>query len=68
MILCCGEALVDMIPTPTRGGPGGFVPHSGGTDVLDDPFAVAPLGSGFLSRLHSLVVTMCQKPPLIKST
>ncbi|WP_243445097.1 PfkB family carbohydrate kinase, partial [Phaeobacter italicus] len=30
MILCCGEALIDMIPTPTTAGPDGFVPHSGG--------------------------------------
>jgi len=37
-------------------------------DVLDDFLAVALLGSGFLSHLHSLVVTMCQKPSLIKST
>jgi hypothetical protein len=38
------------------------------TDVFDDLLAMAPLGSGFLSHLHSLVVTMCQKPSLIKST
>ncbi|MEO0751743.1 MAG: hypothetical protein AAFY25_08060, partial [Pseudomonadota bacterium] len=37
-------------------------------DVFDDLLAVAPLGSGFLSHLHSLVVTMCQKPSHIKST
>ncbi len=30
MILCCGEALIDMIPTPTVSGEHGFVPHSGG--------------------------------------
>lgn len=30
MILCCGEALIDMIPKPTEGGRDGFVPHSGG--------------------------------------
>ena len=37
-------------------------------DVLDDLLAVALLGSGVLSHLHSLAVTMCQKPSLIKST
>lgn len=30
MILCCGEALIDMIPAPTDSGRDGFVPHSGG--------------------------------------
>ncbi|GHE06128.1 carbohydrate kinase [Defluviimonas sp. 20V17] len=30
MILCCGEALIDMIPTATVAGPEGFVPHAGG--------------------------------------
>ena len=38
------------------------------TDVFDDLLAVALPGSGFLSHLHSLVVTMSQKPSLIKST
>lgn len=30
MILCCGEALIDMIAAPTVSGEHGFVPHSGG--------------------------------------
>ena len=30
MILCCGEALIDMIPEPTVSGHAGFVPHAGG--------------------------------------
>ena len=30
MILCCGEALIDMIPTPVDGAAVGFVPHAGG--------------------------------------
>lgn len=30
MILCCGEALIDMIPAPTSSGAEGFVPHVGG--------------------------------------
>lgn len=30
MILCCGEALIDMIPAATVEGGEGFVPHAGG--------------------------------------
>ena len=30
MILCCGEALIDMIPTGTASGQDAFVAHSGG--------------------------------------
>lgn len=36
-------------------------------DVFDNLLAVVLTCSGFLSHLHSLVVTMCQKPSLIKS-
>lgn len=43
MILCCGEALIDMIPTPTRNGPDGFVPHSGGA-VFNTAIALGRLG------------------------
>jgi hypothetical protein len=39
----------------------------GTADVLNNLLAVALARSGFLSHLHSLVVTMCQKPSLIKS-
>lgn len=30
MILCCGEALIDMIPVQTASGGSGFEPHTGG--------------------------------------
>lgn len=52
MILCCGEALIDMIPTPTLGGPDGFVPHSGGA-VFNTAIALGRLGisSGMLTGL-----------------
>lgn len=43
MILCCGEALIDMIPTPTTQGRDGFVPHSGGA-VFNTAIAVGRLG------------------------
>jgi len=36
MILCCGEALIDMIPTPTLSGRDGFVPHTGGAVFKTD--------------------------------
>lgn len=29
MILCCGAALIDMIPAPTVAGGDGLVPHPG---------------------------------------
>lgn len=31
MILCCGEALIDMIPMPTESGVDGFAPHTSGS-------------------------------------
>jgi fructokinase len=44
MILCCGEALIDMIPTPTENGLEGFVPHSGGA-VFNTAIALGRLGA-----------------------
>ena len=54
MILCCGEALIDMIPTPTIAGPDGFVPHSGGA-VFNTSIALGRLGvrTGMLTGLSS---------------
>ncbi|WP_300517765.1 carbohydrate kinase [Aliiroseovarius sp.] len=54
MILCCGEALIDMIPTPTGSGPDGFVPHSGGA-VFNTAIALGRLGvqTGMLTGLSS---------------
>ncbi len=43
MSLCCGEALIDMIPLPTRGGPMGFVPHTGGA-IFNTAIALGRLG------------------------
>ncbi|MEM9576632.1 MAG: carbohydrate kinase [Pseudomonadota bacterium] len=54
MILCCGEALIDMIPTPTQSGAEGFVPHSGGA-IFNTAIALGRLGvsTGFLSGLST---------------
>lgn len=52
MILCCGEALIDMIPAPLAAGGDGFMPHSGGA-VFNTAIALGRLGVevGFLSGL-----------------
>jgi len=54
MILCCGEALIDMIPEPTVSGQSGFVPHSGGA-VFNTAIALGRLGqqAGMLTGLSS---------------
>lgn len=54
MILCCGEALIDMIPTPTSAGRDGFVPHSGGA-VFNTAIALGRLGAeaGMLTAISS---------------
>lgn len=44
MILCCGEALIDMIPTPTNAGREGFVPHAGGA-VFNTAIGLGRLGA-----------------------
>ncbi|MFY0617076.1 carbohydrate kinase family protein [Shimia sp.] len=50
MILCCGEALIDMIPEPTESGRAGFVPHVGGA-VFNTAVGLGRLGAqvGLLS-------------------
>jgi fructokinase len=54
MILCCGEALIDMIPTPTTTGTDGFVPHSGGA-VFNTSIALGRQGGavGMVTGLSS---------------
>lgn len=44
MILCCGEALIDMIPEATVTGREGFVPHPGGA-VFNTAIALGRLGA-----------------------
>lgn len=54
MILCCGEALIDMIPAETGGGGPAFRPVSGGA-VFNTAIALGRLGCpvGFFSGLSS---------------
>ena len=54
MLLCCGEALIDMIPTPTVSGQDGFVPHVGGA-VFNTAIALGRLGvqTGMLTGLST---------------
>lgn len=54
MILCCGEALIDMIPSPTEVGRPGFVPFSGGA-IFNTAIALGRLGApvGMLSGIST---------------
>ncbi|KIC12616.1 carbohydrate kinase [Leisingera sp. ANG-M1] len=54
MILCCGEALIDMIPGWTAGGHSAFVPHCGGA-AHNTAVALGRLGAdaGLFSGLSS---------------
>lgn len=54
MILCCGEALIDMIPSMTKSGLEGFVPHSGGA-VFNTAIALGRLGArvGMLTAIST---------------
>ncbi len=54
MILCCGEALIDMIAEPTVSGAKGFVPHSGGA-IFNTAVALGRLGvpTGLLTGLST---------------
>ncbi|HDR27264.1 carbohydrate kinase family protein [Rhodovulum sp.] len=52
MILCAGEALIDMLPGRTAAGESAFVPHPGGS-VFNTAIALGRLGAptGFFSGL-----------------
>lgn len=45
MILCCGEALIDMVPAATAEGEACFIPKAGGA-VFNTAIALGRLGSG----------------------
>lgn len=44
MILCCGEALIDMLPRQTDAGEGAFAPYAGGA-VFNTAIALGRLGA-----------------------
>ncbi|MDU8909842.1 carbohydrate kinase [Aestuariicoccus sp. MJ-SS9] len=52
MILCCGEALIDMLPRTTTAGEPAFAPHAGGA-VFNTAIALGRLGapSGYFGGL-----------------
>lgn len=54
MILCCGEALIDMLPRTTTGGEPAFAPYVGGA-LFNSAIALGRLGApaGFFSGLSS---------------
>ncbi len=54
MIICCGEALIDMLPRETAAGEPAFAPYAGGA-VFNTAIALGRLGapSGFISGVSS---------------
>ncbi|MDA5095866.1 carbohydrate kinase [Aliiroseovarius sp. KMU-50] len=54
MILCCGEALIDMIPEQTLRGQDGYVPRSGGA-IFNTAIGLGRLGcrAGLLSGIST---------------
>ncbi|MEO1612720.1 MAG: carbohydrate kinase [Pseudomonadota bacterium] len=54
MILCCGEALIDMIPAPLAQGGEAFAPHCGGA-VFNTAIALGRLGvrTGLMTGLST---------------
>ncbi|QCP86079.1 carbohydrate kinase [Cereibacter sphaeroides] len=54
MILCCGEALIDMLPRETIAGEAAFAPYAGGA-VFNTAIALGRLGApvGFFSGLST---------------
>lgn len=54
MIVCCGEALIDMLPRKTTEGEPAFAPHAGGA-IFNTAIALGRLGidTGFFTGLSS---------------
>ncbi|MCA1334241.1 carbohydrate kinase family protein [Pseudooceanicola marinus] len=54
MLICCGEALIDMIPAKTKDGQDAYVPHVGGA-VFNTAIALGRLGTevGMISGIST---------------
>ena len=54
MIMCCGEALIDMLPATLETGAQAFAPHPGGA-VFNTAIGLGRLGEdvGFVSGLST---------------
>ena len=54
MIVCCGEALIDMLPRRTEAGEAAFAPHAGGA-IFNTAIALGRLGivTGFFTGLSN---------------
>ncbi len=54
MIICCGEALIDMLPRESRDGEPAFAPYAGGA-VFNSAIALGRLGvpAGFVSGIST---------------
>ncbi|WP_299678367.1 carbohydrate kinase [uncultured Roseobacter sp.] len=68
MIICCGEALIDMIPSTTVDGRNCFTPHAGGA-VFNTAIALGRLGqeTGFVTGLSQDLFGMQLSEALVES-
>lgn len=68
MILCCGEALIDMLPRETTLGEKGFAPYAGGA-IFNTAIALGRLGiaTGFFSGISSDMMGDILRETLVKS-
>lgn len=68
MIVCCGEALIDMLPRETTLGEKGFAPYAGGA-IFNTAIALGRLGirTGFFSGISSDMMGDILRETLTKS-
>jgi fructokinase len=73
MILCCGEALIDMIPFHTDTGQTAYVPHTGGA-IFNTAIALGRLGipvgmlTGLSTDLHGQAIEADLKASFVDPT